>query len=527
VRAFFHKYWFAIGIAFVYLYSFPYFRAIQHANEVPRVYLTKEIVDEGSIRIDTGVKRWGRTADVSPAHGHCYSNKAPGASFLAAPGYLALKLVTWDAHPSLAAMTWTFRFVAGIVPMLLFLVMFYRFLGRYAPDPAVRRLLILAYGLGTMAMPYSILFHAHQLGAICIAIAFILAVWVIEDGLGERWLIAAGAAAGAAPLVDYQAAFAGVPLAIYIIWKLVRRPPRRVRALVYTVAGSIPAVVALLVYHQQAFGSPFKTGYNFSKTFAFHHQKGFLGMDKLRWEAFSGSMFAPDNGLLFFCPMLLLAFVGWYLLAKRKQWWTYGLTTSIVAIYVLFISALNFWRGGWQLGPRYITAMLPFMMIPVAVAMSAMAKRWTTRGMAAGLMVVGIVVYALSCALYPHFPERFKNPLYQVTFRLIRDGYAPYNLGYVFGLRGFWSMVPLFAVLAALIVYALVPARRYWRSGLLAAGLAVAILASYSTVQTETGSTAQRANERRADDRAYEHWVAGVMANGPGHPPIRVDRHCR
>lgn len=519
MRNFVHKYWFAIGLVFVYLYSFPYFRGIQHANELPRVYLTKAMVDEGTVQIDSGVKRWGRTADVSPARGHCYSNKAPGASFLAIPGYLALKAVTLGDAPSLAAMTWTFRLVGGVIPMLFFLWLLSRFLARYAPDPNVRRLVIAAYALGTMAMPYSILFHAHQLGAICIATAFILAVWVIEDGLDERWLIAAGAAAGAAPLVDYQAAFAGVPIAVYILYKLLAGEKRRFKAVAYTVAGSIPPIVALFIYHWRAFGGPLKTGYDFSKTFAHHHQKGFLGMDKLRWEAFSGSMFSADNGLLFLCPMLLLAFVGWYVLAKKKDWWAYALTASIVAMYILFISSLNFWRGGWQMGPRYITAMLPFAMIPVAVGMTALDKRWYTRGPAIGLMLVGIVIYTLSCAEYPHFPERFKNPLYEVTFRLIGDGYAPYNLGYVFGLRGFWSLLPLFAVIAAFLGYVVMPTRRHWRSAALAVGVAAVIIASYST--------ADRAKNKRAADRAYKHWVAGVTANGPGHPPLRLDRRCR
>ncbi len=519
MRSFVHKYWFAIGIVFVYLYSFPYFRGIQHANELPRVYLTQAIVDEGTVQIDSGVKRWGRTADVSPARGHCYSNKAPGASFLAVPGYLGLKLVTWSKQPSLAAMTWTFRMFGGVIPMLLFLIVLYRFLARYAPDPHVRRLVISAYALGSMAMPYAILFHAHHLGAICIAMAFILAVWVIEDGLDERWLLAAGCFAGAAPFVDYQAAFAGVPIGVYILYKLLVRERRRYKAVAFTIAGSIPPIIALFVYHWRAFGHPLKTGYDFSKTFAHHHQKGFLGMDKLRWEAFNGSMFSADNGLLFFCPMLLLMFVGWYVLAKKKNWWAYALTTSIVAMYILFISSLNFWRGGWQMGPRYITAMLPFAMIPVAVGMSALDKRWYTRGPAIGLMLVGICVYTLSCAEYPHFPERFKNPLYEVTFRLIADGYAPYNLGYLFGLRGLASLIPLFAVLGGLLAYTVMPARRYWKSAAVAAAVAVAIIASYST--------ANRAKNTRAADRAYKHWVAGVTANGPGHPPLRVDRRCR
>ena len=43
--------------------------------------------------------------------------------------------------------------------MLVFLWLLYGFLERFAPDPIVRQLVLVAYGLGSMAMTYSILFY--------------------------------------------------------------------------------------------------------------------------------------------------------------------------------------------------------------------------------------------------------------------------------------------------------------------------------------------------------------------------------
>ena len=45
-----------IAIVAAYLYVFPYFPAIQSANELPRVYLVKAIVDEHTFKIDSGVR---------------------------------------------------------------------------------------------------------------------------------------------------------------------------------------------------------------------------------------------------------------------------------------------------------------------------------------------------------------------------------------------------------------------------------------------------------------------------------------
>jgi hypothetical protein len=504
VRSLVRRYGLAAAIALLYLYAFPYFPDIRSANELPRVYLTRAMVEEGTFAIDTGVERWGTTVDVSPSGDHFYSNKAPGSSFLAVPAYVVLRGVvraTGGDEPSLAQMMWTFRVATGVLPTLAFLVLLWRFLARYVPSVETRRLVIVGYALGTMAMTYSILFIAHQLAAICIATAYILTVKVCEDGADERWLLGAGFAAGMAPLVDYQAAFAGVPVAVYLLYKLLRRPPRRWRAFTLAAAGSLPPVATLLWYHARAFGSPFRTGYHATETFAHFHQEGFLGMTGPSWEAFAGSMLAPDNGLLVLCPLVLLAIPGWVQLARDGRRWPLAITLAVVAFYIYFVSSLTFWRGGWQIGPRYITVMLPFAMIAVAAGVAAAERRAWTRALAVAAITVSVVIYAVSSAVYPHFPDRFANPLYEVTFRLLADGHAPYNLGWIVGLRGVASLLPYFAVLAAVLLWVAIPTRDRLRSGLAGLALAAAVLAAYSLFPG-AGPEA---------DAAYLRWVAGVM----------------
>ncbi|ACY16188.1 glycosyltransferase family 39 protein [Haliangium ochraceum] len=482
-----------LAVAFLYLYGYPYFPAVHSANELPRVYLTWAMVEEGGFAIDTAVARWGTTVDVSPARGRVYSNKAPGSSLLAVPAYLGLKAVkaALGGEPTLAEMLWVCRVFTSALPALLFLLLLGRFLRRFADEDGAR-LAWLGYALGSMAMTYSILFIAHQLSAVCIGSAYILIVRVVEDGADERWLLAAGCAAGCAPLVDYQAAFAGVPLAVYLSWKLLARAPRRWRGFVYAGAGSLVPAAALLFYHWRAFGHPLKTGYDFSENFAHFHQQGFLGMTELRWEAFVGSSVTADNGLIWLCPMLLLALPGWLVLWRRGLRAHALLTASVVVIYLLFISSINFWRGGWQMGPRYITAMLPFAMVPVAAGLDAACRRWPTRALGVGLVAVGVVIYGLSCALFPHFPEKFHNPFYGLILRLLGDGLAPYNAGWLLGLRGTASLLPYLAVLAGVLAYAACPTRARLRSGALGLALATAVLAAYS-MAPDGGAAAERA----------------------------------
>ncbi len=495
---------FAALLAFLYLYPFPYFEAMGSANELPRIYLTTAMVDDGTFAIDRGVAEYKRQyrhdpVDASPSGGHVYSNKAPGSSMLAVPAYVALKgmCALFGAEPTMAQKTWAFRVWTGVVPTLLFLLLLWRFLGRYAPDGEARRLALGGYAVGSMAFIYSILFISHQLSAVCMASAWILSVWVAEGERSRRWLPVVGLLAGAAVLCDYQAAFAGVPVAVYLVWKLVGRAPRRPLDVALAALGAVPPIALLLVYHAHAFGSPWRTGYAASEAFAHFHQKGFLGMDRLRGEAFLGSTFAPDNGLFFLCPMLLLLVPGLVLLWRRGDRWTAGVCGAVVLIDLLFISSLSFWRGGWQVGPRYITVMLPFAMVPVAVAIQAAhdARAWWWWSGAVALVACSIAVYALSAATFPHYPETFKNPFHELVLRLIGEGRAPWSAGWLVGLRGLAALVPYLLALAALLGWLAVPRRDRLRAGL--TGLALAgILLALTSLAPHGGTPAARSYHR-------------------------------
>jgi len=497
IKAGFTRYGWLAAIAIVYLYVFPYFPRIHSANELPRAYLVKAIVEDHTFAIDRGVATWGATADVSPSLGHQYSNKAPGSSLLAVPIYAVVRAVAGE--PSLAVTLWICRVVTGILPMLAFLWLLGGFLARFAPDPAVRRLVVTAYALGSLAMTYSILFYSHQLGAICIASAWILGVDVAERRRGLGAMAAAGFLAGAAPLVDYQAVFAALPIAVSVVARLWRRPELP-RALAVAAGGAALPIAILLGYHAICFGSPWRTGYDASTTFAVFHQHGFLGITELRGEALWGSLFRPDNGLVTLSPWWLLAIPGLRALWQRGHGATALVSASVAVIYVLFISSINFWRGGWEVGPRYIAAMLPFLLPPIA----AQLQDWTAKplrfGIAAGAIGVGVCVYVLSSATFPYWPDTVRHPLYDVTFRLLGEGAVAPNLGSALGVAGIAGIVPYLAIASGALGVAV------WRSGgvrglAVAVGVALVIVVGYGRISH---------GEPRADT-AYRSVRAAVL----------------
>ncbi len=472
-----------VAIACAYLYIFPYFPKLGSANELPRVYLVKAMVHDQTFEIDAGVARWGTTLDVSESGGHSYSNKAPGSSMLAIPVYALISAVAGE--PDLAASVWICRVTAGIAPTLLFLALLFPFLARFAPSPAVRRLVLVGYALGSMAMTYSVLYFSHQLGAIFAATAWILTLDVLDGKRGLGAMALAGLCAGLAPLVDYQAVFAVVPVAIHAVVRLRHDLPRLARlAGVAALAAAVPLGI-LLAYHDACFGSPWRTGYDASTTFAMYHQQGFLGLDQPRWEAFRGSLVAFDNGLFTLSPWLLLSIAGANELVRRPtvphQRGVAITCIAVALVYILFISSINFWRGGGAVGPRYITALLPFLLPLVAAQLEVARARQVFVGVMAGSIIVGVVIYTLSTVTFPYWPDTLKNPFRDVTLHLLVDNLSGPTLASVAGIRGVLALVPYVGIVAGVTGWAI--AAVAGRRGLLiACGIALAMLAAYLLV---------------------------------------------
>lgn len=472
----------------VYAYSFPYFDGLKSANELPRIFLTTELVDHATFRIDARARDLGSRFDVATTpDGHMYSNKAPGLSLLAVPTYVVLRGLHAIAggSPSLAEVTWAFRFTAVTLPAVLFLPLWLAFARRFAPGrPLAQRAGLVAFALGSLAMPYSIVFFSHQLGAVLVGAAFVCAVTLVRDPVARRarWAVAVGAFAGAAVLVDYQAALAGLAVGLYLLL----RSPRRWRDAAIAAAAALPAALMLGVYHAACFGSPLRTGYSFAADPA--HERGVLGIIGLNATALYNATLAPDNGLITLSPWVVLALVGCVAIARspqaRRRIGVEALVCAvIVAAYLLFIGSLvpEFGRAGWSVGPRYIAAAMPFCAWLAVAGLAAVDGHAPARVVAQAMIWVGVVVFTTAAATFPHWPTpSFANPLYEVSLRLIRTGHAPHSLGTWLGLRGVAAYLPLLVAVAILAAWLMAGRdRARWRGVAIAALIAAAIVWMY------------------------------------------------
>jgi hypothetical protein len=155
-----------------------------------------------------------------------------------------------------------------------------------------------------------------------------------------------------------------------------------------------------------------------------------------------------------FSPVLLLGWIGAIRIAIRNPNGLRREGLLVVAICVVmfvFLAGMSNWRGGWCVGPRYIAAIVPFLLLPIIKLWPLLGDRRWAVALLSGLMLASVVLNVVSGALYPHYPEQFDNPVFDLAFPLLDAGYVPYGLGWLLHLPGSWAMAPVgVAVIGAL-----------------------------------------------------------------------------
>jgi hypothetical protein len=173
----------------------------------------------------------------------------------------------------------------------------------------------------------------------------------------------------------------------------------------------------------------------------------------------------------------LVAIVVLFVRGSRDERRDARLATAVTVVLFFFLAGMTHWRAGWCVGPRYITTIAPFLLLPLLKLWPRLDERWRWWGtaLAAGVLIPSVVLNLVSGALYPHYPEAYDNPVFDLAFPLIGEGYAPYGLGWLLHLPGRWALAPVAVV--ALAALSLVAAGDDPRPRRMAAhlGLAIAI----------------------------------------------------
>jgi len=371
--------------------------------------MTASMVQDGSYAIDGPWGRWGWVNDAARTDdGRRFSVKAPGTSLLAAPAF-----ALYDALPGeldRKAALWVCRLAASTLPALLFLCWWYGWLARRAPDrPELVDVAFLSLALGSNFYAYSLLFVSHSLAAVCGFGAFALILDRRRAGL-------AGLLCAAVTCFEYPGLVVSVGLAA---WALTTYP--RSAWLRFAVGASIP-LAAVMHFHASAFGSPFTPGHLWLENPAYRKlaRAGLYGAAAgPQWEALRGLTLDLGAGLLPLTPLLAAAALPPY----RTRGAAVALALPVALL--LAISCMNNWRGGWTVGPRYLTPLLPFLAWRALEGLRRLPRR-PARWFALAALGVGLVLSGLPSAWYPHVPPDVRFPLTDHLWPMVRAGQLPW-----------------------------------------------------------------------------------------------------
>lgn len=453
---------FLIFLAVALGVSFPYFEGIRNANEVPRIMQAMAVWDTGQWAIDgPGGRRLDPGPDVarSRVDHRLYPNKPPGVSLVLAPVYGIARAVHGDTL-SLRQLTWWARFATGWLPTMVLCTFAVRRLTRQFSRPQAIGAVTL-YALGTPAQSYAHLAYGHQLAAalLFIGLGLVIDAAVVDLAVARTrrvLLLAAlgGALAAAAVGVEYGAAFAGVPIGLFLLWRA--RTPARMPVTLAALGGALVPIVALGAYHAKVFGSPLSTGYHhvINVEFAKKHGEGFLGLGLPKWDMFHAHFLSADGGLLWWAPLVVLAVYGLARASGHTDEPTRSesrLWLATLLLYVLVISSLSF-EGGWRVGPRYMVAVLPMTMLGLGEALGQVKTDgpWTATVVMFG--VYALIINTLAANLWPHLDlTNIHNPISEVLVPLWNEGVEPYSVvRSAFGVESLRAIVVLCVVGGAL-----------------------------------------------------------------------------
>jgi hypothetical protein len=390
----------------------------------------------GTARID----RWqDTTCDKSWFGGHYYSVKAPGLAATGLPFFAVLRA----AHLLPRSPTTTIWLLGLFTVFPAALVLAFA-VGRAAERVEHGSAYVAATALGaaTLALPFGTLWFGHVPAAALAFTAFLL-VW--EAPTSTRRHAVAGLLAGAAVLFEYPTGLIAVALLLYAI---VRGGWRRAACFA---AGAVPPAVALLAYNAWAFGSVAHFSYahavvvtgNTGHDIVGANDSGFFGITWPSAGALAELLVSP-RGLLTLTPVCAIGAVGivaMYRRARAEAVLAGGLVLAFLIYNAGYTLSFGGPFGGDTPGPRFLIAVLPFLIFPIGTALRSFP------GAAAALLGASAAAMALATSTGPMVGENQTDR----WLHDLRGGSFTHTIWTLAGAGHGWAAIlPFAAVLFAL-----------------------------------------------------------------------------
>jgi hypothetical protein len=458
----------ALLVFLLLAFTYAYFYQDASDNGDSRLGLTFAMVQERRLTIDTFQARHGlTTADKAFYNGHYYSDKAIGTSLLAAVFYLPLYGFTWLTHyqfPLQLTKYFLTFFTIGLISAFAGSLM-YVLCKHISGDRAQAFLVTMAIALGTMSMPYSIVFYGHQLAAALLFCAFfmIFRLKVLPETYGKVSVFLIGFMLGFSLITEYTTFLIVLPLGLYYLSVIYRQQPaRRLSSFLLPVIGGLIPLGIFFIYNTLCFGGPFTLGYSLSDSQFFREKmaQGLMGISWPRLNVLYYMTLFPAQGLFWQSPVLILALIGFYFMFRAREYRIEAVVATLAFCSFLIVnSGYYMWWGGWAFGIRGIIPMLPFLCLPLAFVPRRLNLLLVV------LTIISIAQMLIVAASNVQVPDDFianmgklgyfeYSTIYNYCLDLLLRGKYAFNLGHnLLGLKNPMSLLPLVGVNLAGLFY--------------------------------------------------------------------------
>jgi hypothetical protein len=411
-------------------------------------YALVESLADGTPVIDGKLNQSG---DVAWVDGHFFAAKSPGLAFLSLPSYLLFsragelpaKAAAEGGPPGARFVErqalWQVNLV--VLAALVALMLLVRLTAEYVV-PRFGTLTAVSLVLGTMLLPFSVSYFSHVVSATFAFGAFVTLLHA-RDRPSRRLPAAAGLLAGLAVFTELPLAIVAVILGVYAG---VERP-RLERALLYG-SGLLVGLIPLGLYNVWTVGTPFSTVYSHAvkRLGASGHDVvgandvGFFGLTTPDPIAAVSLLFS-ERGLITLTPIVAAALFALPALARRGHGRETILIGSLAIALLAYNSAYYVTFGGSTPGPRFLIPLLPFLALPLAVALRERPR--STIALAA----ISAFWMILATVTRPLLPAD-ETPL--LWFRILRSKQLPSSI-----LGGEWlALLPFALPILATVVLA-------------------------------------------------------------------------
>lgn len=349
------------GIAFyLFLFIFAVYLFTAQGNNVyfsdqqeVRFETTRSTVEEGDLSVPDGM-------GVKGDDGKDYSWYGIGQSLLAIPFFIIGKHLGGEVGAQ-GMVSLLNLFVVAASGVVVFV--FINNLG-YSKKTALA--VTVFYAFGTLAWPQSKHPFDHPVEELFVLLAIFYAQGYVNGGR-TTYLISSAASLGFAFITRVPAVLSLAPIFLLLSYRhleggyTAKRVSSAIRdCSIYSLALA-PFVLMQFWYNYARFDSIFETGITLMA------QKA--GIDFFAGTPFitglSGFLISPGKGFLYYSPISILFFFSIRGFYRRHR----GLTLcilGIIASYLAFLSRNIYWHGDWSWGPRYLFAITPLVMLPVA-----------------------------------------------------------------------------------------------------------------------------------------------------------------